>query len=200
MKRLKEFVLSGIIGGIVVLIPLPVLFLLLKWIFDSFAGIIQPITTALLSFVPFPELLVTVLVLIIFLVFCFFVGHFVQTRFGKYIHDNLENYLLNKIPLYSTVKEFFALVLRRDKTLSRTVAVFRPLLNSPIELIVFVTDTLPNGDLVIFVPTAPSPTNGYVLRVPKEQITVISVSKEEALRAIFSCGIGGEKIFRCTGR
>jgi uncharacterized membrane protein len=46
------------------------------------------------------------------------------------------------------------------------------------------------GDLVgVYVPTTPNPTSGYLLYLPRNEIKVLSMTVEEALKLVVSCGI-----------
>ncbi len=40
-----------------------------------------------------------------------------------------------------------------------------------------------------FVPTTPNPTSGYIVVVPKKDVTVLDMSVEEALRMVISLGV-----------
>ena len=41
----------------------------------------------------------------------------------------------------------------------------------------------------VFVPTTPNPTSGFVIMVPKEEITVLDMSVDEGLKMIISLGV-----------
>ncbi len=41
----------------------------------------------------------------------------------------------------------------------------------------------------IFIPTTPNPTSGFLIIVPEEQITIIDISRQEAMAMIISGGI-----------
>lgn len=46
-----------------------------------------------------------------------------------------------------------------------------------------------NDDVIsVFLPTTPNPTSGYLLFVPKDQVALLDVSVEEALKLIISAG------------
>ena len=46
------------------------------------------------------------------------------------------------------------------------------------------------GDLVgVYVPTTPNPTSGYLIYFPRTEIKVLSMTVEEALKLVVSCGI-----------
>ncbi len=51
-------------------------------------------------------------------------------------------------------------------------------------------DRVTGGDLVgVYVPTTPNPTSGYLLYLPRRDVKVLSMSVEEGLKLVVSCGI-----------
>ncbi len=51
-----------------------------------------------------------------------------------------------------------------------------------------VQDNLPKDVVSIFLPTTPNPTSGYLLFVPKEEVIMLPVTVEEALKLVISGG------------
>ncbi len=49
-------------------------------------------------------------------------------------------------------------------------------------------EALEEDVISVFIPTTPNPTSGYLLFVPKEDVTFIDISVEEALKLIISAG------------
>jgi uncharacterized membrane protein len=46
------------------------------------------------------------------------------------------------------------------------------------------------GDLVgVYVPTTPNPTSGYLVYVPRAEVKILSMTVEDALKLVVSCGI-----------
>jgi uncharacterized membrane protein len=43
--------------------------------------------------------------------------------------------------------------------------------------------------IAVFVPTAPIPTSGYLMQLPRESVTILEMSIEEAMRYIVSLGV-----------
>ena len=54
----------------------------------------------------------------------------------------------------------------------------------------FITDQINDTLYTIFVPTAPNPTNGNIYHVPKELITFLDVSTQDAMRTVMGMGTG----------
>jgi len=60
----------------------------------------------------------------------------------------------------------------------------------------FVTDRLDSGDITVFVPTGPNPTNGYIFHLKPDQVEEIDASTEEAMRSIIGIGVGSNKVIK----
>lgn len=43
-------------------------------------------------------------------------------------------------------------------------------------------------DIVVFVPAAPNPTSGFILKIPRASVTEVQMSVEDAFKVILSCG------------
>lgn len=115
------------------------------------------------------------------------------------IIHGIEN-LFSRIPLirpvYSGIKKLVDAFSFQDKaSFSKVVRVEfpRPGMYSIGFLANQVDGTIaPHGDkkyFSIFIPTTPNPTSGFLIIVPEEQITILDISRQEAMAMIISGGI-----------
>lgn len=108
--------------------------------------------------------------------------------------------LLDRIPvarsIYSAAKNFAEIVFSdSDSAFSKVLLVEYP--RKGIYSLAFRTSTElgevqdKTGEDVIccFLPTTPNPTSGYILMVPKKDVTVLDMTVDEALRMIISLGV-----------
>jgi len=51
-----------------------------------------------------------------------------------------------------------------------------------------VQEAIPEDVMSVFIPTTPNPTSGYLLFVPKDQVQVLDISVEDALKLVISAG------------
>lgn len=183
-----------IIGGFVVLVPFPILYFAFMWLFEMVINLIEPLTSFLLKYVELPKIAADIAVLALILIAFFLVGNFVQTRIGKFIHEELEQNFLMKIPFYGTVKEVFAQVFGEGKFFACPVAiaeVFPETFGT-----VLITDE--HDDMyTVFMPTAPNPTTGFLFHIPKNRVRIVpDTSKEVMFRTVISCGMGSRDILK----
>ncbi len=192
MKRLNTFVKTSVIGGIVVILPVAILFFVFKWLFDLVTDIIQPLTDLVMKITiqtQIQELLADIMVITVILAACFFVGVFVRTRLGTFIYRNIENRVLKAAPGYSLVKETVMQFLGSKKTFFSSVALVQIFANETL-VSAFITDSHPDGSYTVFVPTGPNPTSGNIYHVKAKYVHPVDVPVEDAMRSIISCGAG----------
>jgi uncharacterized membrane protein len=125
-------------------------------------------------------------------------GFLASNLIGKKLINLGERYL-HRIPLirgiYSTVKEIGLVFLSDKKTVFKRVVLIKyP--HPDCYAIAFITeegnryfDELTGRDLVsVFLPTAPNPTSGYLLLIPKKDITHVELTVEDGLKMVISGG------------
>ena len=187
ISRFKQFLRTSILGGVVVVLPVAILFIIFKWIYTAVTGVIHPLTSMLMEKSQMLEILADVFVVSLILLSCFFIGIVIRTRFGRLIHKLFEDSFLSYTPGYSTVKEIVMQFLGAKKSPFSSVALVDL---HGFKATAFVTDEHPNDMVTVFVPTSPNPTSGFVFHVPRSAIQVVNVSIETTMRSVIACGNG----------
>jgi uncharacterized membrane protein len=191
--RLRRYFLSGL----VVFLPLSLtiyLFFLTLELADSFLGqYIEPYFAREFGFY-FRGISILICILIIFLI-----GFFVTNFLGKRIFAAFEALLL-RLPffrqVYPAIKEISHFLFATKRAAFKQVI----LLEYPrkgLYSIGFITNDTSKklyektGQELcnVFVPSAPGPLTGYVILVPRNEITPLDISVEEAVRFIVSGGV-----------
>lgn len=139
--------------------------------------------------------------LIFAFIFITILGALTANLFGRTIISYGEM-MLNRMPvvrnLYSALKQIFETVVSQSHTSFREVGVIEyP--RKGLHAIVFVStptqgeikSRLDDGDgmLSVFLPTTPNPTSGFLLFVPKKDVTILDMSVEEAAKLVISAGL-----------
>ncbi len=188
MNKLKHFIKTTILGGLVVILPTVILIMLVKWLFGLVQGITNPIAGKI-----FPDTVGQywgmVLALLVILGLCFLVGILVRTQLGKWLYGVLESSFMKRIPGYTLIKETVAQFLGAKKSPFSSVALVQ-LFDNATMVTSFVTDEHTDGSFTVFVPTGPNPTSGNIYHVRAEQVHLVQVSVEDTMRSILSCGAG----------
>lgn len=138
-----------------------------------------------------------------------FVGAFLASVIGRALWHIIERTFM-KVPIiravYPSIKQvtdfFFA---GKKMAFSKVVAIEYP--RKGVWTIGMVTGggikkLAPAGTelLTVFVPTSPSPANGFVLVLPKSEVIEMDISIEEALRFIISSGVISPSVFQSYSR
>lgn len=194
MDRLKAFFKTSLIGGIVVILPVAITIFLFTWIFGLVTDLIQPLTDyamKLMKVSRYEEILADIMVIATIVLACFFLGAFVRTKLGTYLHRVIEEKILKVAPGYNLIKETVMQFLGGKKAPFSSVAlvqIFGPDIDTLVSA--FITDTHPDGSYTIFIPTGPNPTSGNICHVKGEYVHPVDVPVEETMRSIISCGAG----------
>jgi uncharacterized membrane protein len=190
---LKRWLRERFLVGLAVVLPLLVTFLLLRFLFDAFDGLLDPLIRATLGrSIPGLGLLATGAIILL-------IGVLTTNIIGRRVVAMTEGLLL-QIPLvknvYSASKQLFDAVTVPGKEAFRQVVILEyP--RAGVYALGFITATQAAGfqDLVgertvnVFIPTAPNPTSGFFLVVPEKSVIPVSISVEEALKMIVSGGL-----------
>jgi uncharacterized membrane protein len=137
-----------------------------------------------------------IIVLLAIILFC---GFLVTNYFGRALQAMTEKLLL-RIPLmaniYPAFKEIAGFIFREKAAkFDKVVLVEWP--RKGVYTIAFMTNAAPRvvmdklgREMVnVLVPTVPNPVTGFIMMFPKEDVTPIDMSFEEALRVIVSGGV-----------
>ncbi|MDX1409005.1 MAG: DUF502 domain-containing protein [Saprospiraceae bacterium] len=188
MKRLQKFVVTTLIGGGVILLPIVILVFVVKLIIQFIDGAISPLTQ--LVEWEIPGLLIDVIALIAIILFCFLVGLFIRTQMGLSMFRYIEKEWLEKIPAYSTIRDIVQQFTGAKKAPFKKVVMVDPF-NTGTKMTGFVTDEQ-DDYCTIFVPTAPNPTNGFIFHVHKDNLEWLDIKTEAAMRTVVGMGVGSQ--------
>ncbi len=189
MKKLKKFIRTTILGGVIVLLPVLLTGFLLNWLFNFITGLIYPLTKMVVEKAHMQKYVADVLVILIIIGICFMVGLLVRTKLGGFFHRQIEKRILKVMPGYTLFRNTIKQFLGQDKAPVSRVALVQAFGNSTL-MTGFVTDEHPDGRYTVFVPSALNPTTGLILHLEKEYVHLVNVSVEETMRSIISCGAG----------
>ncbi|MCK5114321.1 MAG: DUF502 domain-containing protein [Phycisphaerae bacterium] len=199
MKKLKAFVLTTILGGVVVILPAAILLFVFKWIFGMVISGVRPAAETLVDQSDFGFALATIIVLGVIIGACFLLGLLIRTKVGKLMHQLIENAILSRFPGYSLLRETVGQLLGGKKSPFSTVALAQIYGNDTL-VTAFVTDEHENGMFTVFVPTGPNPTSGNIYHLEAQYVHVVDVSVESTMRSIISCGAGSTKLVEEFGK
>ena len=194
MDKLKSFLKTSLLGGVVVILPIAILVSVMLWLFNLVSGLIEPLTRFLIKDSQLNEYAAEIIVIVLILTACFFVGVLVRTRLGGFLYRVIESRILKLAPGYSMVKETVTQVFgsKSDSPFS-SVALAQIFCNDT-QVTCFITDKHENGMYTLFVPTGPNPTSGLIYHLDEKYVHPVDIPVQDAMRSIISCGAGTAKL------
>ncbi|MFI5332495.1 MAG: DUF502 domain-containing protein [Candidatus Babeliales bacterium] len=194
LKKLLHGIWSVFLNGLLTILPLTITIALFHLSFSLLERWLRPIAQlrpAFLDCIPHAELILVVLLI-------FIIGAFVKVVILKSFVHALEGFI-KKIPLirpiYAGVQQLVHAFGSQDATSFKQVVLIE-FPRQGIYSIGFLTSELPDALrpsniplLHVFIPTTPNPTTGFLILVPRDQITRIDLSRQEAMALIISGGI-----------
>jgi len=193
MDRIKQFLRTTFVGGFLIVLPIVILLIVLNWLFTTLTGYIRPITNILIQTARVNEFVASFFAFLFIILVFFLVGLLVKTEMGKVSFEVFENKFLSKIFGYKIIKETVLQIFGEEKNVFKAVALVGLFGNETL-MTAFVTDEHSDGSYTVFIPSGPAPTAGFVYHVKKEQITIVDIPVDQALRTILSLGAGSKKI------
>jgi len=179
------------LSGVLVVVPLILTFIVIRFLFTSIDGVLQPYLHSVLGYY-IPGLgLVTTLCLIILagLVTRNYVGHRIY-RVG----DRILTRMPIVRPIYSAAKQLLtAITGPSTKSFQEVVLIEYP--RKGVYAMGFASNTVelePKDSMTlvtVFVPSTPTPVSGFVIMVPPEEVVRINMTIEEGVKFLVSGGV-----------
>jgi uncharacterized membrane protein len=183
MRRFRDFLISSVVGGLLVLVPLYLAILLLLKAAKSLAGLVRPFAGLLPDWLPADRLLSLTLVLLV----CFLVGSALRTRVGRVARDRVERSLFERIPGYGVLRSLTQQIAGQGQE-----KVWKPALAEIEDALVpaFIVEEFVDGRYTIFVPSIPTPLAGAVYVLGPERVHPLDVPFTVAIKSISRWGAG----------
>jgi uncharacterized membrane protein len=169
-------------SGLIILAPLLVTLFVVLWLYNRLAALPVPVE----------EPVVRVgLTLVVFVLLVFAIGYLMRTALGSILESRIDD-LMNRLP-------GFRVVYNASKMAVETAVGGTDSLQAPVKLdtwdglrmTAFKTGkTTSDGKEILFLPTAPNITTGFVIEVDPERFEEVDESVEDALTRILSAGFG----------
>lgn len=188
IKTLKDFIATTVMGGLLVVLPLLIFYLLIDQLLETVVVLASPFA----AFIPAtwtkainaPLLIAVLLIMIVSFLFGLALRSTRLTRLGAW----LESSALKRLPLYSSVKK-----LSRGLAGDKAEKSYSPALLShddgSLEL-VYVIEEGQNDAATILIPLAPAGFSGPVRIVASYRLTPLDASLGEASQVMSQWGAG----------
>jgi uncharacterized membrane protein len=187
-----KFLQRHFLTGLLAITPLAITSLILWRFYEFISARMRP----LLARIPalseaYPDFFLTIVGVLVFVMLITLVGMFTRNLIGVAFFRLLERFF-KQIPvvksLFSAVQQIASVFLQdQRKAFQKVVVIAYP--RQGLYSLGFVTrDEAADEMVTVFLPTAPNPTSGYMLLVPRKDARQVDIPIEEAIKLIVSGG------------
>ena len=190
LKAVGLHIRTTLVAGVLIILPIAVTFLLLKFVFDFFDPVLKPVFEYAINRYT-PGMGIIALVFIIYLAGVV-TTHVLGRRMITLVHSMVE-FIPVVRSVYRTARqatEVLSTVAPNDKFTSVVLVDFP---GHGLKSIGLVTSQLQDHEgkplLVVYVPTSPFPTSGFLVILSPEQVTPTDLPVDDAMKLIVSAGL-----------
>ena len=189
MKPFVEFLKSSILGGLLVLLPLLLLWILIAKAFDIIVEMATPfghlLPRSVLVEAPRLKELLAVVVLVSA---SFIFGMLLRASFFRNVMNLMENHTLGRFPVYAALKGLVSEAIQPE-----SAGGFKPamlLLAEGMQRPAYVIEDHGDGNLTVFLPSAPAAFSGMVHVVSRDRVVFLDIKLIELIQSIARYGVG----------
>ncbi len=187
MKFAREFVVSTVVGGLFVVVPVYLAVLLLVKGMKSVAGLVRPFAALLPDSVPAEDFFALMLVLAL----CFAVGLLVRTQAGRAAREAMEKLFFERLPGYGLLRGLTQRLAGDNEDTP-----WAPALVEIEDALVpgFIIEELTDGRVTVFVPSVPTPLAGAVYIIARARVHALDIPFTDAIKSISRWGAGSKDL------
>ena len=190
IKAIGLHIRTTLFAGLVIIVPAGITFLILKYIFDFFDPVLKPIFTQFTDWYT-PGMGIVSLAIVIYLV-----GLVATHVLGRRIIDFGHN-VVDRVPVVNAVyraarqaTDVFSNVNSKGRFTSVVLVDFPGYGLRSLGLVTSrLNDQYGNTLLVVYMPTSPFPTSGFLVILPENQVTPTDIPVDDAMKLIISAGV-----------
>ncbi len=192
MKNVLKILKRYFVSGVLIVVPIILTYIVLKFLFETVDSILKPILLQLLGYYVYGLGVLTTLLIIIL------AGILTRNIIGSKIHSLGEKILIRLPlirPIYSSAKQLLeAVTLPQMNAFKEVVIVEYP--RKGVYSLCFVSNKIVS-DIVgteqeyisVFIPSTPTPISGMVILLPVDEVYPVDMSIEEGVKFLVSGGV-----------
>ena len=197
MKGLSKFLKATASGGLFVLLPVLLLYLLFAEVLELVVALATPITE-LFPKGTFDDVRSPVFIALVLIVgTSFMIGLGLRSATARRLGIYIERAVLDRLPMYDVLKR-----LTRGFSSEEQSSSFKPAVlisQSGVRELAYVVEDHNDGNVTILLPRAPTPFTGYVKIVKREQIETLDVNLGEFTKIVSQWGVGTRDLMIKSG-
>jgi uncharacterized membrane protein len=181
---------TTLVAGLLVTIPVGITFIILRFVFNSFDQLLQPVFEQTLNRYT-PGMGAAALVILIYLI-GLVTAHVLGRRLIAVGHS-----MVDRVPvvrgIYGAARQATDVFSNANSESKFTSVVLVDFPGHGLKSLGLVTSKLADQDgnqlLAVYMPTSPFPTSGFLIFMREDQVTPTSMSVDDAMKLIVSAGI-----------
>ncbi|MBN1211914.1 MAG: DUF502 domain-containing protein [candidate division Zixibacteria bacterium] len=191
-SRVIDTVKRHFISGVLVVVPIILTYIVLKFLFESIDGILQPIIHNLFGyFVPGLGVFTTLLLIIL-------AGILTRNYIGARLYKYGERIMIKMPvirPIYSSAKQLLEALTTTDTKTFKNVGLIEYPRKGAYALcfvaryVVLKLKDKKHEAVTVFIPSTPTPISGIALVVPVEEVIFLDMTIEEGVKFLVSGGV-----------
>ena len=192
MKNITDFLKTTLAGGVLIVLPLLLFYMLLSEILGMVVALATPIADLFpkgtFDEVKMTVLLAVMLIVVVSFIFGLALRSSLLRRFGLWI----ENKMLGHLPIYKAVKS-----LSRGLAGAKEDGVFKPAILTSSDgsrEIVYLIEEHDDGQVTILVPWTPTSFAGSIKILSREKIELLSASLGDTSAVLSNWGVGAKDL------
>jgi len=187
MKAFRELVVSTVVGGLFIVVPVYLAVILLLKGMQAVAGLVRPFAALLPDWVPAERFFSLLLVIAL----CFIVGTAARTRAGRAARESMERLFFERLPGYGLLRS-----LTQRLAGDTEQSAWTPALVEIEDALVpgFIIEEVGDDRLTVFVPSVPTPLAGAVYILARARVHPLDVPFTQAIRSISRWGSGSAEL------
>lgn len=190
MQAIVGTLKSLLIGGLVFLLPVGIVIVVFGKLLAISRQVAAKVEQALFPGAGSPVLMLLIAILIL-LAIALAAGVFAQTRTGRTTFSTLEATVLARLPIYTILRQMIADMSGGVDQLSgeREARVVAVQFDDQVQIGFFVDET-PGGQVIVYVPGAPSALSGTVTIVEADRVRPTDITPTEVMAGMRRLGAG----------
>ena len=195
-QKFLPFVVSTTIAGLLLLIPVALLGAVFYFAYDLMVEL--AVTTGIdLPFGRFVDgLIIGLCALLAVIAACFLIGLILRTSIGSALETRYDQLLEKYLPVVGMLRNLVMQIVGSNEEVLKLRPAEVALFGSASRQYALIVEELPDGRVVVFVPTVPAATLGQLHVVTMEEVTVLDTPVQELLNAVTQWGAGASLMYK----
>jgi uncharacterized membrane protein len=195
-QKFLPFVVSTTIAGLLLLVPVALLAAVFYFAYDMMVEL--AVTTGIdLPFGEFVDgLIIGLCALLAVIAACFLIGLILRTSIGSALETRYDQLLEKYLPVVGMLRNLVMQIVGSNDEVLKLRPAEVALFGSASRQYALIVEELPDGRVVVFVPTVPAATLGQLHVVTMEEVTVLDTPVQELLNAVTQWGAGASLMYK----